>query len=455
LTEINLDAFREHPRRWGLFAGDRVEVGNAVIDAGIRYDGFAPGGEFAKVPGRIFSNAAWTQAPSYAAAVDSVFTPGRTQQIVSPRLRLAYAVAAGTTLRFGVGQQVEPPAFDVLFENVNSDLNFINASGPFGRDVDYGKTTLVEVGAHRIFGSDLALDVSLFNKSPLVEYEDRITSYNDPAVPGSTLNVNVLTTVSKGHSTGIDAGLQWRSHNVFSGSFSYSYVRRHRETAGMTTQALYVLTAMRAPSTWRAGTVLGAAASGVSASATLRLTDGLPYTRLRNTGLGVVAPGAFPGVLAIETFNGSRLPWTKTVDLRLAKRVERHGVSWTLYADVRNLLDFTNAFGAYAETGTQTNDLYRTSALATEYQALLAEASGSQALLADGTTVDLTACSTWSSPVNCVALRRVESRFGNGDGLYTRVEQNRAFNTFFDSFFGAWRFYGHGRTIRAGLELGF
>jgi hypothetical protein len=50
-------------------------------------------------------------------------------------------------------------------------------------------------------------------------------------------------------------------------------------------------------------------------------------------------------------------------------------------------------------------------------------------------------------------LTRVERRFGNGDGLFTLVEQQRAFNAYYDDFFGAWRFYGAGRTLRLGMEL--
>jgi hypothetical protein len=54
-----------------------------------------------------------------------------------------------------------------------------------------------------------------------------------------------------------------------------------------------------------------------------------------------------------------------------------------------------------------------------------------------------------------VALQRVEQRFGNGDGLYTLTEQTSAFNAYYDSFFGPWRFHGPGRTARIGIQLHF
>jgi hypothetical protein len=156
--------------------------------------------------------------------------------------------------------------------------------------------------------------------------------------------------------------------------------------------------------------------------------------------------------------NASRLPWTKSVDLRVSKDVRTAGGNWTVFADFRNLLGSGNTTDTYAETGTDAN--------AAGYESLRigftgdaqSEASVNGALL-PGNVVDLRSCATWaanpSSPVNCVALSRVERRFGNGDGLYTQTEQDRVFKTYFDSFFGSWRLHGPGRTVRVGMELRF
>src|SRR5260370_19280554 len=68
-------------------------------------------------------------------------------------------------------------------------------------------------------------------------------------------------------------------------------------------------------------------------------------------------------------------------------------------------------------------------------------------------------CTQWNataaSTIDCVALQRVEQRFGNGDHVYTIAEQTKALGAYFDAFFGAWRFHGAGRTVRVGLELAF
>jgi len=132
----------------------------------------------------------------------------------------------------------------------------------------------------------------------------------------------------------------------------------------------------------------------------------------------------------------------------------------TLYADIRNLLNFRNVVNLFAETGDVRNDLNREKTIGSpekvsgEYAALWNEAGNAGALAADK-SVDLTSCTAWSSQLSCVSLRRAEARFGNGDGTFTLAEQQRTFNTFYDSFFGAWRFYAPARQVRIGFEFKF
>ncbi|MGH7644196.1 MAG: carboxypeptidase regulatory-like domain-containing protein, partial [Gemmatimonadales bacterium] len=104
ITESGLDAFRAKPRRWGLFAADRVELGKLVIDAGVRYDRYTPGTEFPRTPGRISSVDAATAPPNgrqwnpagatddtaYANSVARAFDEGQGQGTLSPRLRVLY-----------------------------------------------------------------------------------------------------------------------------------------------------------------------------------------------------------------------------------------------------------------------------------------------------------------------------------------------------------------------------
>ena len=459
ISLIGFDAVRAKPSRFGLFASDRLALGAVVLDLGARYDHFTPGGDFPKTPGFIGSDPNWNPAAgtddtAYTNSVARVFTRGRGKSLVSPRIRAAYAFSSNTRVRAAYGQQVEVPAFIDLFANTNSDLSFTNTADVFGRDVDYAKSELIELGAQHAFGPHLSVDLSVYRKNNLAPYAFRILPFANPRQTSDTIFINVLTKVDGGHGTGVDAHLDWHSGTALSASVSYSFLTTNTHAD---THALYALANLAVPDRWRAGTTLGALARGLGAVVTFRLATGVPYTRLVNNGDGQVAPQLGPalGGRAAEDLNASRLPTTKTLDLRLTKSFQAGGRALRAYADFRNLLNLTNVVALYAETGDFVNVLHKDKLLSPELQFLQSEASQSGALRPDG-SIDLSGnCNAWGIPWDCVALRRVEARFGNGDLLYTPAEQTRALDTYYNSLFGPWRFHGPARTVRVGVEVAF
>jgi hypothetical protein len=314
----------------------------------------------------------------------------------------------------------------------------------------FATTSQFDLGVRSPVGRHLVLDVGLYRKD-LPQYAPRVTPYADPRSPTDTITVNAVTAVGA-YGLGGNVQVEWRAGEWLSGSAAYSLLRVQgdRPFDDNTTHAVSATLALRVPPDWRGG-ALGMLTRDLSADLILRATNGLPYTRLQNAGFGTVAPGLLAGRLD-ENINASRLPWTKRVDLRLTRVVRAGGRAWTVYADLRNVLNFRNIVALFAETGSVVNDRHRFDALAAEYDGLRAEASAAGALQPD-TTINLSSCGSWSKPVNCVALTRVERRFGDGNGLYTLTEQQRALNAYYDDFFGAWRFYGPGRTLRFGVEL--
>jgi len=472
---IGFDAFRAKPSRFGVFASDRVALGPVVLDLGARYDHFTPGGDFQRTPGFTFSDPNWNPAAAtddtaYTNSVARVFTRGRGKSLVSPRVRAAYAVAPSTSVRAAYGQQVELPALIDLFANTNSDLSFTNTTDVFGRDVDYAKSELMELGAQHAFGPHLDFDLSVYRKNNLVPYEFRILPFANPRQASDTIFINVLTKVDGGHGTGVDARLDWQASDAVSGSVSYSFLHASVGSnlgtffgscvgcqPAVNTNALYAVTNLSVPGDWSAGTTVGALARRLGAVLTFRLATGLAYTRLVNNGDGAIAPQIGPGLggRAAEQINASHLPTTKTLDLRLTKSFQAGGRALRAYADFRNLLNFTNVVALYAETGDVVNDVHKQKVLSPEIANLQSEASQVGALNPDG-SINLSGdCNAWGIPWDCVALRRVEARFGNGDLLYTPAEQTRAFDTYYNSFFGPWRFHGPARTVRVGVEVAF
>lgn len=445
IAQAQYEALLESPARVGVFAGDRVTAGAAILDVGLRLDRITPGGEFATTPGRIFTNPNWFPAADtndllYRSSVARVFTASRAQTMVSPRLRLSYAISGNTSVRLGYGRSIEAPAWATFFQNANADLDFTNTSALFGRDVRFGMSSQVEVGV-RTVGRDVLIDVAGYVKT-FPQYVGRFTPFPDPLNVGDTINLDVLT-LDEVKGFGLDARIEGHVGDWLSGSGAYSLLRAPSGANGVTTQAVAALATLRAPNDGPTFT------RDLTAQLSLRATSGIAYDPRLNFGFGTITPSS---PLNIAT-GSARLPWTKRVDVRVTKGVRAGGRAWTVYADVRNLFNFRNTRAVFDETGGVVNTLHRTQALAPEYGNLIAEASGSGALEPDGTTLNLSACASWVTPVNCVVLTRVERRFGDGNGLYTLAEQQKALNTYYDAFDGPWFFYNPGRTLRLGVEV--
>jgi hypothetical protein len=495
-AQIFMNAYVVHPVQYGLFAADRLDLGDVVIEVGARYDYYDSRTLFAKTPGRIFTNPDWNLDAATDDAIyqqmladTNIFTPSKGHHTISPRLRVSFPITEQTDFRLSYSHQVQTPEFTTLLTGINNDLSFTNTNDVFGRDLDFGKTILFEFGVRHAFSQNLVLDVSAYNKDKVSDYAARILPFVDPRTTSDTLNVDVLTNRDFGNTRGIDTKFDWRLASYLSvsaaytfqnskntGSDPFSYLNTFaRQVSGLTgdrtpppeasqrtnddrTHNFVGAVALSFPDDFKHGTTVGAILRNVGVFSTIRVQSGLPYTRLVNDGVGQTADHLIFGLSgrAAEPLNASVMPWTKFVDLRLNKGLRLGRLDVTAFADVRNLFNWTNIVNLFAESGDVVNSAHRTKTLTSEFSGLLDEANQAAALEADGTTIDLRgSCQGWSKPVNCESLRRVEARFGDGNGQYSLAEQQRALNTYYDAFFGAYRFNSQGRSIRIGFETSF
>jgi hypothetical protein len=500
IRQIFMDAYDVKPDLYGLFASDRLDLGDVVLELGLRYDYYNSHTLFATTPGRIFTHpdynpAAATDDAIYAQmlADRNIFTPSVGHSAISPRLRVSFPVTEQTGFRLSYSHQVQTPDFSTLASGINNDFSFTNSNDQFGRDVDFGKSILFEFGVRHAFSQDLVLDVAAYNKDKVSDLAYRILPFVDPRSITDTLNVNVLTNLDFGNSRGVDVKFDWRAGSYLNTQVAYTFQNSKgtgsdpttylntfaRQVSGLTgdrtlppeqaqrtdfdrTHNLVGSVALSLPADWRKGTTAGRIGQNLSVFASFRVLSGLPFTRLVNAGDGQTV--GFADVLqfglggrAAENLNNSVLPWTKFLDLRVNKGFRVGRLDLTAYADIRNLLNWKNQTGAFAETGDVVNAKHKHDLLQSEFDGMVLEATNASAMVTGSKTdINLTgSCASWGKPVNCESLKRVEARFGDGNGIYTLAEQTRALNTYYDSFFGSPRFYGQPRHIRLGMELNF
>jgi hypothetical protein len=409
-----LDAYRNTPSRMGVFAQDRLDLGDVVVELGLRYDRFDPDLMFPRAFGRTFNDplrsgdlttaltaadtamaqrcGALTAAAAGASATyaDSValstcnFVPAPARSRLSPSLRVSFPVTDRTGFRLSYSHQVQAPEFDRMAQRSNVDASMTNTNATYGAPLNYGRSILFEFGVRHAFSNDLVLDVSAYNKDKVSDVTGRIVGFQD-VFAGRLVNYNVMTNEDFGNARGIDVKMDARVGSLFTGSLGYTF-QSARSTGSdpfeyLTTVGRQVSTVtndrtpppqallptrddrthtiagavtLTFPHGWNSGSWVGTLMQDFGFFATFRAASGLPYTKMVNGGNGQVAPGNAFGLSgsAAEPLNASRTPWIRNVDLRIT-RAFRFGSDRdiTAFVDARNLFDFTNIVALFAETG--------------------------------------------------------------------------------------------------------
>jgi len=234
------------PYRFGLYATDRLDLGDVVVDLGLRYDRLHSGVMYPYTPGRLFTDPMRDSVNGLAKAVTAQDTAvfntcraalraadttswstcdmyqGADHGTLLPSLRISFPVTDRTGFRLSYAQQAQTPDFNLLAVGVNTDLAITNTNQVFGRDLNYGKSIIFEFGVRHAFSQDMVLDISAYNKDKVSDVTARIIPVWDPVTKNSA-NLKLMTNQDFGNVRGIDVRLDRRVGSLFQGSLSYTY----------------------------------------------------------------------------------------------------------------------------------------------------------------------------------------------------------------------------------------
>ena len=257
ISQIFSDAYHETPTRIGLFAQDRIDLGDVVVEMGLRYDRLNSGVMYPMVPGRVVSDplrntltpsatspsgylefrgraptaeelAINQRCTALLAANDSLgwstcnLIEAPAKSALAPSVRVSFPVTDRTGFRLSYAHQVQSPDFGLLVQGANADLNYTNTNDVFARDLDFGRSILFEFGIRHAFSPDMVLDISAYNKDKVSDITARVLPVFDPVL-GSVSNVNMMTNADFGNSRGVEMLIDRRMGDLFQGRLSYTY----------------------------------------------------------------------------------------------------------------------------------------------------------------------------------------------------------------------------------------
>ena len=506
------DVYHEKPIRWNAFIEDRLDLGDVVVQGGVRYDAYDTRASRPFLLDTIAVSPTFGQyipfprTNSYAGTVASgplagqellQYRPDESHEYLSPHIQVSFPVTERTNFRLSYAHQVQAPDFGVMLQGINTDLSITNTNNFYGSDLDFGRTITFEFGVRHAFNDDMVLDIAAYNKDNLSNAAGRLVSRFDPFRKNNQ-NLRFMTNADFGNTRGIDLRIDRRFGNLFNGTLSYTFQDAKNTGSDPDTYLDFgsrVLNAVSGgnqpppqailptdfsrphtlsgafslnfPADWRSGTTLGSIFQNFGVFTLFRYTSGNAYTPCNPDiqGDADVVSGdncerEFPSPL-----NSSRLPAFKQLDMRFTKGFGIGGLDITAYLDARNILNFRNIIQVFASKGDITNATEADANWQADSLDLAAEADASAALQGDGSITLPTAheqCASWvtaqsDTPAapNCIALIRAEQRYGNGDGTFDTDEQRRASDALYNIVRGSYNFLGQGRKLRLGFEVNF
>ncbi len=461
VSQTFAEAWLENPNQAALWVAPRLHTAGITLDLGLRYDRFnsgaarpymldtvgtSPGfGTYSYFPR---PNSYGTGGATLGGKPLVLYVPDQAHSALSPRLRLAAMIPGAIHLHAGYARQTQIPRFQDLYSGLNTDLSITSVLHPYGTDLGFERQDVMEFGAAHRLVSGLTLDATVYHKSLDRVVTAALLPLADPQRLGASVDLRQFVLLDGGSVTGADLALRGRTGHLH-GMIGYSYAdaKTANDTPSGASRPNSVAgaLALTLPADWHAGSLPGALLGHTDMTAAFRY-----------------ASGAYNGGLV-----GSRLPSFSRVDLRLVRGFTVAGHTLSAFLDVRNLLNHVNTLAVFATTGTTTSaealDLawqVDSSNFANEGKAngVYDVATGEINLTFGGAAAS--GCGNWvnaqNEPAapNCVYLIRAEERFGNGDGILSPGEQQRASDALARVGLGSYNLEGPPRRLRLGLQVG-
>jgi len=333
------NSYNHHPVEISAYFQDKIEAGDMIINAGLRYDYFDPDGE---VPEQFYD----TQKAKKRKA--------ETASQLSPRFGIAYPITDQGVIHFSYGHFFQVPSYEHLYINPDFEVSLIQLQGdqpPRGHYNSMGnaelkpqKTVSYEIGIKQAITTKMSIDITAYNKDirDLIGQETRSDIFGGKYwryINRDYANVKGITVAFELKQTtnapGFSIDYTYQSATGNASEPGDEWINQQQDPPIQSEKK-------RRPLNWDQTHSLNLyttyTINGFHASLIGKLGSGTPYTRS--------SPRYSNRIL-----NGERKPYTMTVDMNLTKDYQYKNFLISPFLKIYNLFDRMNSRDVYSSSG--------------------------------------------------------------------------------------------------------
>ena len=337
-SNLYMEFYDVTPSSLSLYAQDKMEYEGMIVNAGLRYELYSPDGASPADPlDPLELNPDGTiklDKDTYKVGLPIIKDPvdASVKQMLAPRLGISFPITDRAKLHFTYGHYYQIPPGDDLYENLNFDMRgAIRRRG--NPDLQPEKTVAYEVGIAQQLTHDLTVDVTGFTK----DIDKLVSSVHVDIINDYSYFINDIYGRVQGFEL---TARKWRiGRSPISGMINYTY--SVAKGKGSSRNLGYLTYYRQQPEVTESHPLAWDQRHVVSGTLDIQLPFDAGINLIGNYGSGLpYTPN--PSAPVKPDVNSKRYPPTYNVDMLLSKRIRIGGLTYTFFADVRNIFNTRN-----------------------------------------------------------------------------------------------------------------